>query len=180
MRRLILPLTFSVLLLAAIFGLIQVARRQGIILPDGSQVVRTDTLGDTTREIVAPPGTDAAEAPNIGFIDSPSASCYKPDPAVNECYVNWYYLSVDAYPNYMITMTVQLNNAFAATYYGFFQTSMYAPYNMRGNGIKVPCGALNSGGNKYLGAAYPYTIRARDSTNLSSANYGTVYCPAHP
>jgi hypothetical protein len=167
-------------MVAAIFGLIQVARSQGVILPDGSQVVRNETVGDATRQIVIPAGADSAEVPNIGFIDSPTASCYKPDPAVNECYINWYYLNVDAYPNYMISMTVQLNNAIAVTYFGFFQTSMYAPYNMRGNGIKVACGALNSGGNKYLGAAYAYTIRARDSANLSSANFGTVYCPAHP
>jgi hypothetical protein len=180
MRRIILPLLFSTLLVAAVFGLIQVARSQGLILPDGSQVVRNETVGDATRQIAIPAGADTSEVPNIGFIDSPTASCFKPDPTVDECYVNWYYLSVDASPNYMITMTVQLNNAFVATYNGFFQNSMYAPYNMRGNGIKVACGALNSGGNKYLGAAYSYTIRARDSANLSSANYGTVYCPAHP
>jgi len=176
----LLPLLFSVLMLAAIFGLIQVARSQGVVLPDGSQVVSSETAGDTRREIVAPAGAEIPEAPNIGFIDSPTTTCYKPNPAVNECYVNWYYLSVDAYPSYMISMTVQLNNAFAANYAGFFQTSMYAPYNMRDKGIKVPCGALNSGGNPYLGAAYSFIIRARDSANLGSANYGTVFCPAHP
>jgi hypothetical protein len=60
---------------------------------------------------------------------------------------------------------------------GFFQTSMYVPYSMLGQGVKVVCGAPGAGGDPQMGKAYGYTIRARDSANLSSANYGTVYCP---
>jgi hypothetical protein len=51
------------------------------------------------------------------------------------------------------------------------------PYNMLGQGVKVSCGNAGAGGNPQLGNAYAYTIRARDSSNLGSANYGTVYCP---
>lgn len=50
---------------------------------------------------------------------------------------------------------------------------------MLGDGFKVACGALGAGGNPYWGNAYPYTIRARDSAGLKSANYGTAYCPAY-
>jgi hypothetical protein len=50
---------------------------------------------------------------------------------------------------------------------------------MLGEGFKVACGALGAGGNPKLGNAYAYTIRARDSANLKSANYGTAYCPAY-
>jgi hypothetical protein len=53
------------------------------------------------------------------------------------------------------------------------------PYNMLGNGFKVPCGTLGVSGSPTLGKAYAYTIRARDSANLGSANYGTAYCPAY-
>lgn len=89
-------------------------------------------------------------------------------------------MSVDAAPNYMITMTVQLNAiGYVARTHGFFQTSMYVPFNMVPNGYKVTCGALGAGGNPYWGNAYAYTIRARDSANLKSANYGTTYCPAY-
>jgi hypothetical protein len=96
------------------------------------------------------------------------------------CYLNWYYLNVSASPNYIITMTVALNpNKFLARMGGFFQTSMYAPYNMFGQGFKVACGALGVGGNPDFGNAYGWTIRARDSANLGSANYGTTYCPAY-
>ena len=80
----------------------------------------------------------------------------------------------------MITMTVMLNDyGIVSSSNGFFQTSMYVPYNMLGQGFKVPCGALGAGGNSKLGNAYGYTIRARDLANLGSANYGTVYCPAY-
>ena len=56
---------------------------------------------------------------------------------------------------------------------------MYVPYNMVPNGYKVACGALGAGGNPYWGNAYAWTLRARDSANLKSANYGTTYCPAY-
>jgi hypothetical protein len=80
----------------------------------------------------------------------------------------------------MITMTVTLNDiGRVAQVNGFFQTSMYVPYNMLGEGFQVACGAPGAGGNPNLGNAYAWTLRARDSANLGSANYGTVYCPAY-
>lgn len=119
------------------------------------------------------------ETPLIGFIDSPTATCYQPNAAVDVCWVNWYYLSVNASPNYMICMRATINEfGPVANYQGFFQTSMYAPYNMHGQGFRVSCGALGASGNPNLGKAYAYTIRAYDSAGLSSANYGTVWCPA--
>ncbi len=120
-----------------------------------------------------------AEQPTISFIDSPTVACYQPDPAVDACWINWYYLSVDANPNYMICMEVTINEiGKVGRYQGFFQTSMYVPYNMHFRGFKVACGALGSGGDPNRGKVYAYTIRAKDSANLSSANYGSVTCPA--
>ena len=164
MRKLYLPVLLGVLMVAALFGLFQVARGQGPVRPDGSQVLASETVGDATREILAPAGQTAPEAPNLSFIDSPTATCYLPDAAKDECYINWYYQSVSASPNYIITMTTAINQiGIVARGSGFFQTSMYIPYNMLGDGFKVACGALGSGGNPKLGAAYAYTIRARDS-----------------
>ena len=180
MRKLLLPVAISALLLAAVFGLIQRARGQSPVGPDGSVVVKSEAQGENLREISAPPESASADAPTIGFIDSPTATCYQPDYTQDACYINWYYLAVDASPNYMITMTVTINDIGPVSHYqGFFQTSMYAPYNMHDRGFKVACGALGAGGNPKLGNAYGYTIRARDSAYLGSANYGTVYCPAY-
>ena len=146
----------------------------------GPGVLNHEVQGENKREITAPPAENVPQAPDIGFIDSPSATCYQPDARQNDCYINWYYMSVDASPNYMISMTVSLNNVGpVANVQGFFQTSMYVPYNMLGNGFRVQCGSPGSGGDPGMGSSYAYTIRARDSSNLSSANYGTVYCPAY-
>jgi hypothetical protein len=80
----------------------------------------------------------------------------------------------------MIAMTVTMNTIGpVARIGGFFHTSMYVPYDMLGDGFKVACGALGDGGNPNLGQAYSWTINAIDSSNLKSANYGTVYCPAY-
>jgi hypothetical protein len=180
MRKITMPLALTVLLLATAFIAIGVAWGQG----SGPQILNHEVQDGNVREITLPDDRAAPRVgavpnqPNIGFIDSPSATCYQPDPTQNNCYINWYYLSVSASPNYMITMTAFLNDFGPVAHtQGFFQTSMYVPYNMLGQGVKVVCGAPGAGGDPQLGKAYAYTIRARDSAGLSSANYGTVYCP---
>ncbi len=181
MRKFAITVLAVALLFAATFAAIGVVLGQ---TPVGPIVLSRETQSESTREIiadeiVAPEAIAEPQQPTIGFIDSPSATCYIPDPGQDSCYINWYYLSVDASPNYMITMTATINNIGPVAHVqGFFQTSMYIPYNMLGQGIKVPCGSLGAGGDPQLGNAYAYTIRARDSAGLSSANYGTVYCPA--
>ncbi len=177
MRKLIFSLFLAFLLGAATLGLIQTARGQGSGVPG---ILTRETQGENQREIEGSTEDAGIQQPNIGFIDSPSATCYQPDPARDACYLTWYYLSVDAAPNYMITMTLSLNNSGPVAHtQGFFQTSMYIPYSMLGDGIKVACGSLGASGNPQLGNAYAYTVRARDSANLGSANYGTAYCPAY-
>ena len=177
MRKFIPPLSLAFLIGAATLSLIQVARGQG---PGDPNILSRETQGENLREIYGPPQGDVPQQPNISFIDSPSATCYQPDPGRDECHLSWYYLSVDAAPNYMITMTLSLNAIGPVAHtQGFFQTSMYIPYNMLGEGFNVACGAPGAGGDPQLGNAYGYTIRARDSAGLSSANYGTAYCPAY-
>ncbi|MBI5031745.1 MAG: hypothetical protein HZB51_14540 [Chloroflexi bacterium] len=166
---------FGLLLFALTLGWFQIVEGQG---PEGSRVLKRETQNTSAREITGPQ-TSAPQQPNIGFIDSPSITCYQPDPTQDTCYLNWYYMSVNASPNYMITMTLTLNSIGVVEHVqGFFQTSMYVPYNMNGQGFRVACGPLGAGGNPELGNAFSWTLRARDSANLSSANYGTAYCPA--
>jgi hypothetical protein len=170
-------LLIAVLLGIAPLGMLHITLGQGAA---DLSILNSETQGENRREIQGPSEGNGPEQPNIGFIDSPSATCYQPDRALDECYLSWYYLAVDAAPNYMITMTLTLNESGPIAHtQGFFQTSMYIPYNMLGNGFKVSCGALGSGGNPLLGKAYAYTVRARDSAGLKGANYGTVYCPAY-
>ena len=177
MRKFILSIFLAFLLGAASLSLIQTARGQGSGSPN---ILSREAQGESRREIEGDPQVESPQVPNIGFIDSPSATCYQPDPSRDECFLTWYYLAVDAAPNYMITMTLTLNNSGPVAHtQGFFQTSMYVPYNMLGKGFKVACGSLGAGGNPTLGNAYAYTVRARDSANLGSANYGTTYCPAY-
>jgi hypothetical protein len=115
------------------------------------------------------------EQPTISFIDSPSATCYQPDSSRNTCYIEWSYLYVTASASqYIISMTVSIDNRLAAYHSGFFQTSMYIPSDMVGRGFKVACGLRNASG---LGNSYAYTLRARETGGLSAANYGSVTCP---
>lgn len=177
MRKFFLPVFIAFLFGAATFSLIQNVRGQGAETPT---ILNSETQSGNRREIQSDSQIGEPKQPNISYIDSPSATCYQPDPGRDVCKLTWYYLSVSASPNYMITMTLSLNNNGPVAHtQGFFQTSMYIPYNMLGEGVQVACGPLGAGGNPQLGNAYGYTIRARDSAGLSSANYGTAYCPAY-
>ena len=129
MRKLLIPLGFAFLLLIAAFGALRVARGQTLLGQGGEVVLNSETQDGNTRQITAlegaPPDINAPDQPQIGFIESPTAACVQPDPAKDECFINWYYLAVNADPNYMITMTVQLNDfGFVSRYNGFFQSSM--------------------------------------------------------
>lgn len=194
MRKLLVPVLLACLSLFALFGVLRSVRGQEPVDPGQPNVLQRETQGENRREILAPssaavqnplpsgevPADQLPNQPQIGFIESPTAACTLPDPAKDECFVNWYYLSVSASPSYIITMTASINAIGpVARYQGFFQTSMYAPHTMNPQGYKVACGAAGAGGDPDWGAAYAYTIRARDSAGLKSANYGTVYCPPY-
>ena len=115
------------------------------------------------------------EQPTISFIDSPSATCYQPDSSRNMCYIEWSYLYVTASASqYIISMTVSIDNHIVAYHSGFFQTAMYIPDEMVGHGFKVACGPRNASG---LGKTHTYTLRARETGGLGAANYGSVTCP---
>ncbi|MBL0162558.1 MAG: hypothetical protein IPP82_02585 [Xanthomonadales bacterium] len=162
----------------SLIGFVSTAQAQAANQSATTHIVKSEVQGSNRREIQVT-GETTPNMPLIGFIDSPTAGCYQPDRAENVCYINWYYLSVDASPNYMISMTAEINVfGKVATYQGFFQNSMFVPHTMHDRGFKVACGAIGSGGDPDLGKSYAYTIRAKDSAALSSANYGTVYCPA--
>jgi hypothetical protein len=184
MTKALIPILLAITLLLALFGVLQVVHAQTLLEQSSDVVINSETQEENTRQITAPDsvvnGANAPSQPLIGFIDSPTAACVQPDYTKNVCYINWYYLSVGADPNYMITMTVQLNDfGYVARYTGFFQTSMYVPYNMNPQGYKVACGAPGVSGIPGWGKAYAYTIRARDSAGLGSANYGTAVCPPY-
>lgn len=115
------------------------------------------------------------DQPTISFIDSPSATCYQPVSSRNDCYISWSYLYVTAATSqYIISMTVDIDNHLRALHSGFFQTSIYIPSDLYGRGFKVACGPRGPNG---LGKTYPYTLRARETGGLSAANYGSVQCP---
>jgi len=175
MRRLSAALVVTGLLLVSVFGLIEVARGQGELPPAGSELVHRETSGGNVREVLAPAGSDAS---SIGFIESPTPYCFQPDPALDECYLNWASMHVEAAPASMEAMTVTLDAVGpVARYQGYFQDTISISHQMHDKGFQVPCGAPGAGGRAQLGNAYDWTIQAEDSDGLVSTNNGTTYCP---
>ena len=139
----------------------------------------TEVQGENMREVSAPLAAAPGPASPISFIDSPDVYCYQPNPAKNICHINWGYIQVYAgAPQYMIYVTILINGRLVAKNHGFFQTSMYIPASMNGQGFMVACGKLGVGGDPEMGQAYSWELHAEETGGLKSANYGTVRCPA--
>ena len=176
MRKYTLSVLFAFLAVAAALSLTYAVRGQG---PGGLDAHSIETQGENMRQVEGVLQTDDPQAPSISVIDSPSPTCYQPDATRDECYLTWYYISVNAAPaSSMLTVTLTLDNVGPVAHtQGFFQPSMYIPYSMLGDGFKVACGSPGAGGNPILGNAYGYAIRARDSDGRVAGNFGTIYCP---
>lgn len=125
----------------------------------------------------AAPAAEGGPAPEISFITSDNPGCHQPDPALDRCLITFSRLWVDAAPNYMIRLTLELNGRLVARYGGFFQTGMDIGATAFGQGITVPCGRGGQGGVPGLGRKYNFIIRAEDSASLKAANYGAIHCP---
>ena len=122
---------------------------------------------------------DVPGMPSISFIDDPSPTCYLPKPGTGVCYISMNYLYVSASSSqYIISMTLAIDDQIQSYNAGFFQTSMYIPGEMFGPGFKVNCGLPGASGVDTLGKTYSFTVRARETGGLGSANYGSVTCPA--
>lgn len=120
-----------------------------------------------------------ADAPAISFIDSPSPTCRLAEPGTGACYIQWSFLSVSTAPSsFILTMTVSIDGDLRSYHTGFFQNEMFIPGQMVAPGYQVVCGRPGSGGLPDWGHIYSYEIRARDSSGLSAANFGSVRCPA--
>lgn len=108
--------------------------------------------------------------------------CYQPDPAVDECIINIrYYSATDngTTAPYMVGANISINGKLRLRQSLFFENSITYSYDMAPAGLKVPCGAPNSGG---VGATYGqvYLVRA-EPIDSDGANMGydqaNLYCP---
>jgi hypothetical protein len=171
--------------LGALAGLLALA---GLVIAWGAIVARAAAGSQATSAAVATPQgpqlprreiQGGPQSPAISFIDSPSATCYRPVAGTGECYIEWNYLYVTASSSqYVISMTVSIDGRLRAYHSGFFQTSMYIPGDMYDPGFRVICGFPGAGGVAGMGNTYSYILRARETGGLSAANYGSVTCPA--
>ena len=124
--------------------------------------------------------TVAGNAPAAVTLSTDAPTCTLPVPNTATCYIKWYTLSATASTGeYMITMTVSIDDQLRAYVGGFFQNSMSLPYDMFGSGFKVACGAPGAGGDPQFGASYRYLIQARATGGGPvGQNGGGVFCPA--
>lgn len=123
--------------------------------------------------------TQSAGTNAISLIQSNSPTCVLPVPHTGVCYIKWGEISVNTTDSaYISYLYIKINNKRVAHHRGFFQQSMYIPDGMYGKGFRVTCGLPGEGGDPDFGKIYNYEIRATDSSNATTANYGSVLCPA--
>jgi len=160
----------------------------GLALAWGTIVARVAAGSPAASAAMAPPQgpqpprrevQGEIESPAISFVDSQTPTCYRPVAGTGECYIQWNYLYVTASSSqYIISMTVSIDGHLSAYHSGFFQTSMFVSGEMYEPGFRVTCGFPGAGGVAGMGNTYSYIIRARETGGLSTANYGSVTCPA--
>jgi hypothetical protein len=110
--------------------------------------------------------------------------CYQPDPTLDQCYINFRFIQAtdnqSAAP-YMtwLTITITGKTRYSAT--AFFEGTISYSYNMVPDGLKVPCGAPNSGGAGDLyGQVYGVKVTPLDSSrNPMSTDIANLTCPAY-
>jgi hypothetical protein len=175
-RKLLIVLLVSFTLLA-VWGTLAV---QGSMQDESAPAnAVTDAAADAAVPLADGEISRTVDSPAISFIDSPSPTCYRPAVGTGICYITWNNLNVTASSGqYIISMTVSIDNDLRAYFAGFFQTSMYIPGDMTAPGFKMTCGMPGSGFYANMGKSYSYAIRARETGGLSAANYGSVTCPA--
>lgn len=130
--------------------------------------------GDMQRTRPLDPGA-------LGFITTESPHCLQPDPAFDVCYLNFQYNGVSS-DQYVTAFTVAVSDRIAMRAQGFFQSSFALPRATLGSlGVRVACGRTGASGDAdpMVGLRHPFTIRARDSADTNSANYGAIGCPAY-
>lgn len=163
--------------LGALAGALALALIWGVLVSGSASRSQAAPLATAPLATATPDGD--VNLALISIIESPNAICYRPVGGTGACYIQWGQLSVTAASSqYVISMTVAIDNVIRAYYSGFFQTSMSVPGDMTAPGFRVTCGAPGSAGIPDLGMSHAYTIRARETGGLGAANYGSVICPA--
>ena len=162
----------SALGLAGAFIVILTQWTLGLPTSAASEVAAAPTFSQAAQD-----GIREVESPDISFIQSDSATCSRANPGSGVCTIQWNNLYVTAASgSYIISMTVSIDNQLRAYHAGFFQSNIYIPSTMTAKGYHVTCGYPQ--GNAGLGNSYSYTMRARETSGLTAANYGSITCPA--
>lgn len=149
------------------------------------QRVSAQTVPPTPVPLTGPGGTraDPLAPSSLTLFTVSNPYCYQPDPAVDQCAINFRYIQANDNQSsapYMtwLAITISGKKRFNAT--AFFEGTIYYSYDMMPNGLKVPCGAPNAGGagNQY-GNVYGVTIQPLDSSrNPMSTDIANATCPA--
>jgi hypothetical protein len=128
-------------------------------------------------------GIDASPDALTSFTIS-NPYCYQPNPAVDQCSINFRYISAtdnqSASP-YMTWLSITISNKTRFNATAFFEGTITYSYDMVPDGWIVPCGAPNASGvgEKY-GFVYGVTVQPLDSSrNPMSTDVANLTCPAY-
>jgi hypothetical protein len=129
------------------------------------------------RPVRMPP--PPARSPELNYQFPPSPTCYNPVRGTGACYIRWDYFYYEAASSqYILTMTITIDDKIRAYHSGFFQTYLYINDRYYGKGFEVSCGRQGAAGEPGMGAEYGYIFQARETGGVSSYDAGKVLCPA--
>ena len=170
------------LILAALMGVF------AAILVSSSQ--RVSAQGSAAAPVVVkmdPAGNqvlgDPASPNSISAFTVSNPYCYQPDPAVDDCRIN--FRVVQATDNqttspFMTWLTFTINGKTRYSGTAFFEASITYTYDQLPGGLKVSCGAPNAGGaGAAFGNVYSVSVTPLDSSHKAmSTDIANLTCPA--
>lgn len=124
------------------------------------------------------PVPSGPNSPAVASLFAAMPTCMQPDPAINECYVNWQAIFAEASAGESMTsMVLRIDGQVRAVYQGFFETYLYVDDPYHDLGFQVPCGPYGASGDPSMGLVHTFTIQAEDTGGFGSFVSGSVACP---
>jgi hypothetical protein len=164
-------------------GILIVILTGGLVVADNRASAQVPP--PTPLPLTGPSGTRAdplAPSSLTSFVIS-NPYCYQPDPAVDQCAINFRFVQVSGNQTTApfltwLAFTINSKKRFNAT--AFFEGTITYSYDMVPQGLTVPCGPPNaSGAGNQYGNVYGVTVNPLDSSrNPMSTDIANVTCPA--
>lgn len=143
------------------------------------RAARAALLGVSLALMLMVPAANAAPIPAATLnLTMSNPSCIEAAPQTGMCSLQIRSLSaLGSAGSSLSNLELSVNGKLRLRMTGFFESSASLSSSMLGNGLSVPCGGKNAGGNPAYGNVYSLSVNASLTDNTHSSASAQLYCP---